>query len=51
MLSCLLLVDLQNDYYPGGRMELAGIEAAAANARKLLHAFCQARRPVIAGSA
>jgi nicotinamidase-related amidase len=47
MHSCLLLVDLQNDYFPGGKMELAGIEAAAANARKLLHTFRQAVRPVI----
>jgi nicotinamidase-related amidase len=35
----LLLVDIQNDYFPGGRMELAGIDAAAAQARKLLEVF------------
>ena len=36
MNSCLIVIDLQNDYFPGGSMELAGIEAAPANARLLL---------------
>jgi nicotinamidase-related amidase len=35
----LLLVDLQNDYFPGGRMELTGVNEAAAQARRLLEAF------------
>ena len=26
----LVLIDLQNDYFPGGAMELSGIAAAAA---------------------
>ena len=39
MNDCLILVDLQNDYFPGGPMELVGIEAAAANARILLNEF------------
>lgn len=47
MSTCLILVDLQNDYFPGGKMELVGIEAAAANARLLLDRFRQAQRPVI----
>jgi nicotinamidase-related amidase len=47
MNNCLILVDLQNDYFPGGTMELVGIERAAANARILLHAFRQANLPVI----
>lgn len=34
--SALILVDLQNDYFPGGKWPLQGIEAAAANARQLL---------------
>ena len=37
--TCLMLVDLQNDYFPGGNMELVGIGAAAANARLLLDDF------------
>jgi nicotinamidase-related amidase len=39
MNACLILVDLQNDYFPGGSMELSGIGAATANARMLLEAF------------
>lgn len=47
MHNCLLLVDLQNDYFPGGAMELAGIEQAAANARILLNAFRKTNSSVI----
>ena len=32
----LIIVDLQNDYFPGGKWTLTGIEAAAANAARLL---------------
>jgi len=35
----LLLVDIQNDYFPGGAMELVGMEQAATNARQLLQQF------------
>ncbi len=45
--TCLVLVDLQNDYFPGGSMELVGIGAAAANARRLLDAFRKREKPVI----
>ncbi|WP_264211146.1 cysteine hydrolase family protein [Leisingera thetidis] len=34
--SALILIDIQNDYFPGGKYELHGIEASAANARRLL---------------
>ena len=34
--TCLVLIGLQNDYFPGGGMELVGVGAAAANARRLL---------------
>jgi nicotinamidase-related amidase len=47
MNNCLLLVDLQNDYFPGGTMELVGIEAAAANARILLDEFRKTNSLVI----
>jgi nicotinamidase-related amidase len=47
MNSCLMVVDLQNDYFPGGRMPLVGIEDAAANARLLLDAFRKRHLPVI----
>ena len=46
MKSALILIDIQNDYFPGGAMELAGMTQAAARARELLAAFRQARRPI-----
>lgn len=39
MSKALLLVDIQNDYFPGGKMELVGINEAAAQAQLLLAAF------------
>ena len=39
MSLALLLVDVQNDYFPGGAMELVGSAAAGVQAGKLLHAF------------
>ena len=39
MTTGLILVDLQNEYFPGGRMELAGIDRAAANAQDVLALF------------
>ncbi len=35
----LLLVDIQNDYFPQGRMELVGMEEAASKAKDLLTLF------------
>ena len=46
MKTALLLIDLQNDYFPGGAMELAGIIQAAARARAALDAFRQGRQPI-----
>ena len=43
----LLLIDLQNDYFPGGRMELVGMEAAAARAGELLQAFRRRGLPTL----
>ncbi|HYS42797.1 MAG TPA: cysteine hydrolase family protein [Geobacteraceae bacterium] len=43
----LILIDFQNDYFPGGNMELVGIDEAAANARILLNEFRKAKLPVI----
>ncbi len=47
MALALLLIDLQNDYFSGGTMELTGAEVAVANAAALLQAFRQCGRPVI----
>ena len=42
MSTALALIDIQKDYFPGGRMELVGsVEAAGATAR-LLTAFRKA---------
>jgi nicotinamidase-related amidase len=46
MSAALLIIDIQNDYFPGGAMALAGPEAAAANAAKLLAAFRAKKLPV-----
>ena len=35
----LLIIDIQNDYFPGGKMELEGADAAAANASGALSRF------------
>jgi nicotinamidase-related amidase len=42
----LILVDLQNDYFPGGRMELEAVEAAAGRAAQLLRQFRDRALPV-----
>ena len=47
MSNCLIVVDLQNDYFPGGNMELVGIAEAAGNARILLNQFRKTLSPVI----
>jgi nicotinamidase-related amidase len=47
MNTCLVLVDLQNDYFPGGKMELTGIEDVAENAQLLLAEFRKTELPII----
>lgn len=47
MTQALLLIDIQNDYFPGGAMELAGSPQAGIQAGKLLAAFRQKSLPVI----
>jgi nicotinamidase-related amidase len=39
MKTALLIIDIQNDYFPGGKMELAGSIAAASGAARMLAAF------------
>lgn len=39
MKTALVLIDIQNDYFPGGRMELQGSPEAAVRARGLLDFF------------
>ena len=47
MTKALVLIDLQNDYFPGGRMELHGADAAVATAAGLLEAFREQGLPVV----
>ena len=47
MQTALLLVDIQNDYFPGGKNELVGPVEAGIMARKLLEAFRAKKMPVI----
>jgi len=41
----LLIVDMQNDYFPGGKMELVGISEAGQNAERLLKLFRENQWP------
>jgi nicotinamidase-related amidase len=44
--TALILVDIQNDYFPGGKMPLDGVEAASRDAARLLRRFREKRMPV-----
>ena len=46
-LSALILIDIQNDYFTGGLMPLPGIDAAAANAARILDATRRRQETVI----
>jgi nicotinamidase-related amidase len=46
MTTGLLFVDLQNDYFPGGKMELTGILQASEKAQSLLDHFRKSHLPV-----
>ncbi len=46
MSRALVIVDIQNDYFPGGAHPLVGPEAAAANAQQLLAAFRASGEPL-----
>jgi nicotinamidase-related amidase len=45
--TALLIIDIQNDYFPGGAMELEGADAAGANAGAALEKFRKDGDPVI----
>ncbi len=47
MNQALLLVDIQNDYFPGGAMELVGSIEAGIQAGKLLQIFRTKHQPII----
>lgn len=45
--TALVVIDIQNDYFPGGAMELEGAEAACAKASEALAHFRAKKLPVI----
>ena len=47
MKTALLLIDLQNDYFPGGKNPLEGSPEAVRQARRLLEAFRNHRLPLV----
>ncbi|MBE0612440.1 MAG: cysteine hydrolase [Burkholderiales bacterium] len=47
MKPALIVIDIQNDYFPGGKMELEGSAQAGAQAAKLLDAFRKKGLPLV----
>ncbi len=47
MSATLVVIDIQNDYFPGGAYPLVGPEDAAAHARELLDGFRETGRPIV----
>lgn len=45
--SALLIIDVQNDYFPGGKMTLSGANEAAENTRLLIEKSRKINMPVI----
>ena len=45
--TALLVIDIQNDYFPGGAMELEGADAAGAKAAEAIRSFRDKNLPVI----
>jgi nicotinamidase-related amidase len=45
--TALVVIDIQNDYFPGGAMELEGADAAGAKAGAALAKFRKEGKPVI----
>lgn len=45
--TVLILIDIQNDYFPGGKYELMESEKASLNAKELLEEFRRKSLPII----
>jgi nicotinamidase-related amidase len=45
--TALLVIDIQNDYFPGGAMELEGADAAGSRASIAIRSFRERKLPVI----
>jgi nicotinamidase-related amidase len=46
MTTALLIIDIQNDYFPGGTMEVEGSVEASLHAKQLLTVFRERKMPV-----
>lgn len=46
MKQALIIVDIQNDYFSGGKMALVGMEAASQKARRVLEMFRTKNMPI-----
>ena len=46
MADALIIIDIQNDYFPGGKMALVGSDAAGAQAARVLEHFRRLGKPV-----
>ena len=44
--TALLVIDIQNDYFPGGAMELEGADAAGAKAAQVIQKFRDQKLPI-----
>src|SRR5678815_4791804 len=44
--TALVIIDIQNDYFPGGAMELEGADAAGVKAAQALKSFREKKLPV-----
>ena len=44
--TALVIIDIQNDYFPGGAMELEGADAAGAKARQAIERFRKEGLPI-----
>ncbi|MEN6375303.1 MAG: cysteine hydrolase family protein [Smithella sp.] len=47
MTEALIIIDIQNDYFPGGGMEVVNSEAAGLKAKFLLEAFRKQNNPIV----
>lgn len=47
MNTALLIIDIQNDYFPGGAMELVGSDEAAQRGSRVLETFREKALPVV----
>jgi nicotinamidase-related amidase len=45
--TALVVIDIQNDYFPGGAMELEGAQAAGVKASQALKIFREKKQPVV----